>query len=104
MANIDAAHDATMDIRFVQCAIGPDSNRRCDRHGDEWSYRKQKRCQGGDDRRPQASGHSTCITLPNDQVEQLATNRLTTTQDAIASLLQRLVLSALVGSRESMDG
>jgi hypothetical protein len=41
---------------------------------------------------------------PNDQVEQLATNRLTTTQDAIASLLQRLVLSALVGSRESMDG
>jgi hypothetical protein len=34
--------------------------------------------------------------LPNEKVEQLAANRLTTPQDAIASLLQRLVLPALV--------
>ena len=33
---------------------------------------------------------------PNDKVEQLAANNLTIPQDAIASLLQRLVLAALV--------
>ena len=32
---------------------------------------------------------------PNDRIEQLAANRLTIPQDAIASLLQRLVRSAL---------
>ncbi|MEY4246193.1 MAG: hypothetical protein RLZZ245_3778 [Verrucomicrobiota bacterium] len=32
--------------------------------------------------------------LPNEKVEQLAANRLTIPQDAIASLLQRLVLPA----------
>jgi hypothetical protein len=32
--------------------------------------------------------------LPNEKVEQLAANRLTIPQDAIASLLQRLVLAA----------
>jgi hypothetical protein len=36
--------------------------------------------------------------LPNEKVEQLAANNLTTPQDAIASLLQRLVLPALVSS------
>ena len=33
--------------------------------------------------------------LPNEKVEQLAANRLTIPQDAIASLLQRLVLRLL---------
>jgi hypothetical protein len=33
--------------------------------------------------------------LPNEKVEQLAANRLTMPQDAIASLLQRLVRPAL---------
>jgi hypothetical protein len=32
--------------------------------------------------------------LPNEKVEQLAANNLTIPQDAIASLLQRLVLAA----------
>jgi len=31
------------------------------------------------------------VIMANDKVEQLATNRLTIPQDAIASLLQRLV-------------
>ena len=40
----------------------------------------------------------------NDQVEQLAANRLTIPQDAIASLLQRLVRHALVsGSTHECD-
>ena len=34
--------------------------------------------------------------LPNEKVEQLAANNLTIPQDAIASLLQRLVRHALV--------
>jgi len=32
------------------------------------------------------------LNVPNEKVEQLAANRLTIPQDAIASLLQRLVL------------
>ena len=35
--------------------------------------------------------------MDNEKVEQLAANNLTIPQDAIASLLQRLVLSVLVG-------
>ena len=36
------------------------------------------------------------LMLPNEKVEQLAANNLTIPQDAIASLLQRLVRPALV--------
>jgi hypothetical protein len=39
--------------------------------------------------------------LPNEKVEQLAANNLTIPQDAIASLLQRLVRHALVAGGPS---
>jgi hypothetical protein len=38
----------------------------------------------------------------NEKVEQLAANNLTIPQDAIASLLQRLVRAALVGFRRGV--
>jgi hypothetical protein len=40
------------------------------------------------------SGFGSGILLPNEKVEQLAANQATIPQDAIASLLQRLVLPA----------